>query len=220
VAAAEAFQEEVRVGAGKNLTKIEIESIQQTISKAEKKTSGEIVVAIMKSSHDYFHAQLIGATIISFGGNLISPFIMVPYSYILCPIIAWIMGYLLFGLNLVKQLLISKENITTEVKQRAFQLFFENGINLTKDQTGILIYVSLFERKIEVIADAGINQKVPQSFWDDGVNLIKSGIQNNDLINGINQAIDHFSIKLEEEFPIRPDDTNEISNLVITDMIN
>lgn len=206
------------MGAGKNFTKKDIETIQQTIGKAEEKTSGEIVVAIMKNSHDYFHAQLIGATIFSFFGNILNPFISFSYSYLIIPILCWIIGFLIFSLDSIKRTLISSENILNEVKQRAFQIFFENGVNKTRDQTGILIYVSLFERKIEVIADEGINQKVSQSFWDDGVSMIRSGIQNNDLVIGINQAIEHFSKKLQEEFPIKPDDTNEISNLVITDL--
>ena len=172
----------------------------------------------MSKSHNYDHAPFVGATVLCFVGISISSFIDVAYANLIIPSILWVIGYGLFNLNLFKRTVISKEYMNQEVNQRALQLFYENGINQTRDETGILVFISLFERKIEIIADKGINNVVDQSFWDSSVELIRSHIQEGSIVKGVEKAIEHFTTKLEIEFPVKEDDTDEISNLVMTDL--
>ena len=120
---------------------------------------------------------------------------------------------------MVKSIFLTRNNKDAEVKQKAFQIFFEKGIHRTIGSTGILIFVSLLERKIEIIADKGINDKVENSFWDSHMKNILFSIKENNISTGIATAINEFTNVLEKEFPIQVDDTNEISNQVITDLV-
>jgi uncharacterized membrane protein len=92
--------------------------------------------------------------------------------------------------------------------------FFKLGIGKTRDKTGILIFILLQDRQFYVLADKGINEKVPEKTWDN----IKDEMQENFLEGrfcpGILNAIEKIGKTLAQHFPIKPDDTDEISNIV------
>ncbi len=88
----------------------------------------------------------------------------------------------------------------------------ESGVYKTRDRTGILIFISLLERKIELIADSGINEKITQSRWNDIVTHIISGIKAKELANNLIEAIDECGKLLSKYFPIKKDDENELEN--------
>ena len=202
------------------LLRKDLEIIQNAIGEAEKRTSGEIVVAILTKSDDYLHIDFILASIFSFIGIAIASYNRDLYfSPFAASIIFWLIGFLLIKIPLVKSLFLTPSIKDAEVKQKAFQIFFEKGIHRTIGSTGILIFVSLLERKIEIIADKGINDKVENSFWDSHMKNILFSIKENNISTGIATAINEFTNVLEKEFPIQVDDTNEISNQVITDLV-
>ena len=202
------------------LLRKDLEIIQNAIGEAEKRTSGEIVVAILTKSDDYLHIDFIIASIFSFIGIAIASYNRDLYfSPFAASIIFWLIGFLLIKIPMVKSIFLTRNNKDAEVKQKAFQIFFEKGIHRTIGSTGILIFVSLLERKIEIIADKGINDKVENSFWDSHMENILFSIKKNNISTGIATAINEFTNVLEKEFPIQVDDTNEISNQVITDLV-
>lgn len=101
------------------------------------------------------------------------------------------------------------------VEQMAQKEFYRLRINNTRDKTGILIYIILAERQFYILADSGINSKVESNTWE----VIKDKMQNNfrsgEFCKGILNAVDEVGNILSRFFPIKPDDTNEISNMVI-----
>ena len=75
---------------------------------------------------------------------------------------------------------------------------------------GILILVSLLEHRVQVLADSGINARVKPGTWDEVVEIILAGIRRGDLCQGLCDAIDRCGEILGREFPIQPDDVNEL----------
>jgi putative membrane protein len=71
------------------------------------------------------------------------------------------------------------------------------------------------ERRVELIADQGINQKISQSQWDAIVKHIIQGIQQNKLIPHLCESIENCGKLLTEHFPIKTDDTNELKNELV-----
>ena len=72
---------------------------------------------------------------------------------------------------------------------------------------------SLFEHRIEVIGDAGINQKVTPEEWTDVVLRIREGIKAGNVADGLVAAIGMCGALLERGgVEIRPDDINELSD--------
>ena len=74
--------------------------------------------------------------------------------------------------------------IEETVHRRAAQASHEE-VFATRDRTGILLFVSLFEHRIEVVGDKGINDKVQQEEWGEVVDLLRAGVRRGDLAGGL-----------------------------------
>ena len=97
-----------------------------------------------------------------------------------------------------------------EVLDRAAWLFKKLKMHETKDRNGVLIYLSVNDRKFAIIGDAGINKVVPEGFWNDIKEMMighfKKGEFAIGLINGIEKTGEH----LKQYFPHQDDDVNEL----------
>ena len=102
---------------------------------------------------------------------------------------------------------------TTSVHGRAMRAFVEEEIFSTRERTGILLFISLLEHRIEVVGDTGINQKVTPDEWTDVVVRVREGIKAGKLADGLVAAIEMCGELLERVgVEIRPDDINELSD--------
>ncbi len=102
-----------------------------------------------------------------------------------------------------------------EIRSLAEKEFYKLNMHSTRDNTGILLYLLLAEKKFYILADKGINEKVDQSIWDDVRNQIQKEFREGHFANGILLGIDRVSKILSEHFPVKTDDTNELSNKII-----
>ena len=109
------------------------------------------------------------------------------------------------------------EKIDEEVNQRALQAFYKHRLHHTKDRTAILIMVSLLEHRVEILADAGINSKVPKDTWQGIVNDMIASIKTNDLSEGICIAVRECGEILAKDFPGQHDNPDEVSNKLIVE---
>lgn len=104
-----------------------------------------------------------------------------------------------------------------DIKKLAEKDFRKLGMTNTKEKTGILLFLLLSERKFYILADEGINNKVPQNTWDIVRDEIQNEFREGKFAQGIIKGIERVGNILSEHFPIRKDDTNELSNKVILD---
>jgi putative membrane protein len=203
------------------ITEQDKKQIAEAVKQAESATSGEIVPLIVHASDRYRHADLAGG-LIGQAMALIAGMWLIPgfdYTYAIVLMVAgFVVGYLKTRhVPFVKRLLLGKKAVAEEVYQRALQAFFELGLANTRDRTGILIMVSLLEHRVQVIADKGINEKVPKGTWDQIVLDVQQGIKRGSLIEGLEKATLHCGEILSKDFPIQPDDTNELANELIVE---
>ena len=107
-------------------------------------------------------------------------------------------------------------SIAADAARKAAQsLFLAHGVHLTEARTGVLIYVALAERRVEIVADAGINAKVEQAAWDELAGEIVAAARANALVDGLVAAVRRAGSLLAEHFPPRPDDRNELPDRVV-----
>ena len=99
--------------------------------------------------------------------------------------------------------------------QRAELEFYESNIQQTSGSTGILIFVSLMERKVIVLADKAINDQLPKETWQNAVDLIVTGLKAKNMALGLKNAIEFIGNTLEGPLPIKTNDTNELSNHLV-----
>lgn len=101
------------------------------------------------------------------------------------------------------------------IRELAEDEFYRLGMQETRDKTGILIYVHLKKREFYILADEGINNKVEQSVWDSIRDEMQTEFRAGHYTKGVLDAIDKVGHILGDHFPIKEDDTNELSNKVV-----
>ncbi|HEY3303981.1 MAG TPA: hypothetical protein VGL70_10660 [Candidatus Binatia bacterium] len=207
--------------ADKFFTAEEQEKIEQAVAAAEQRTSGEIVPMIVAASSRYAEIDLtcllagllLGTLAALMWGN---PWGLT-HAELAWPIGGAALGLLLCQLTPLKRRLIPTARIMEAVHLRSLAAFTAHGLHYTTAHTGILIFASLFERRVEVLADRGINEKVKPGTWDGIVGILTSGLKSNDGCAAFCAAIDECGKILAEHFPRSPDDRDELKNKLVTE---
>ena len=199
--------------------------VTEAVKEAEKVTAGEIVVMIISASYHYPMANVIGAAVFSLPLALIFTTLTGEWLWIGGQNMWLFLGYLVVLFFLFHELIkrtpwikrgfITERQIQEEVEEAATTQFFNQGLYRTRDETGVLVLISVFERKVWVLADRGINAKVQAGQWDDIVKMIVDGIKQNRQTDAICEAVDKIADLLKTHFPIKPDDRDELKNLII-----
>ena len=113
----------------------------------------------------------------------------------------------------VRRRLVAADVLDLRVRRRALQAFVEEEVFRTRDRTGILIFVSLFEHRVAVLGDAGINAAVEQREWDGIVAGLVAGIRSGRPAPALVTAVEACGELLETHgVSIRPDDEDELAN--------
>ncbi len=207
------------------LTKTEQDTISALVQQMEQQTSGEIVPMVVSASHSYPTAIIVGATVLA-----------LPFSLLLMPIVSglfwlgsqnvWIFIALfitLYGIfyglvyrfSWLKRLFLSRKQVEAEVEEAAITSFFTEKLYKTKDANGILIFISILERKVWVLADTGINAHINPEQWQGIIDLITQGIVERRQCEAVCEAILEIGRQLKKHFPAQDNDINELHNLIV-----
>lgn len=204
--------------------------IRDAVGRAEERTAGEIVPVVVPRSDAYEMAVWRGAgaavllvllvvllTLRFYDGWGLG-WLFAPWGVALSVLTAGTVGALLARyVYPVQRLLAGGDDLDETVHRRAMQAFVEEEVFDTRDRTGILLFVSLREHRIEVLGDAGINQQVDPDDWVEVVARIQRGIQNDNLTEGLVEAIEMCGQLLERKgVDLRADDENELTDTVRT----
>lgn len=95
-------------------------------------------------------------------------------------------------------------------RQRAADLFARLGVWDTAENSGVLIYVQLVDRQVEILADRGIAAKVAQAEWDAICRSMEAAFRNGDYRAGALAAIARAGQLLAEHFPVDGENPNEL----------
>lgn len=206
------------------------EKIAAAVAAAEDRTAGEIVPYVVPRSDTYELAVWRGASALSLIAVTVALLIIqfyqgwglgwlyTPWGVATLAVVGGLVGALLGAyVPAVQRALVGGDELDLTVHRAAMQAFLEEEVFSTRDRTGILLFVSLHEHRIEVLGDTGINTKVSDDEWIDVVNRIRKGIRNRNLTAGLVDAIEMCGKLLERRgVDIRRDDENELSNTVRT----
>ncbi len=95
---------------------------------------------------------------------------------------------------------------------RAKELFLELGMSATALRNGVLIYVATDDHKFAICGDKGINDVVEDDFWDCTKDAIQEQFRQGNFTQGLIAGIARAGQRLQQYFPGRHDDTNELPN--------
>lgn len=206
-------------------TSNEKERITEAVAALEKESSGELVLYYAKDSDSYPGAawKLAGMMGIAFTAIAalmaylwLIPSFFTPIVISLTILIVLIATYLIARfLPLLRIAVTSDSVVEHRVLTKARDMFLQEQVFDTVDRTGILVYISALERKVVVLGDSGINQKITQADWEQVVKLIVDGIKQKQMTSGIIQAVEACkNLLLENGFKIKPGDTNELPDAI------
>ena len=100
------------------------------------------------------------------------------------------------------------------VLDRASFIFAELEMHKTGLRNGVLIYVAVEDKKMAIIGDAAINEKMEDNAWEQIKSDMLNHFRGGDIESGIIQGVKAVGEKIKVFFPIHADDTNELSNEV------
>ncbi len=93
-------------------------------------------------------------------------------------------------------------------RDRAITLFGKLRVWDTEHNNGVLVYLLLAERAIEIVADRGLDRQVPQAEWQALIAPMRQAFQAGRFEDGLNQAIDALNAKLVQHFALAPGQAN------------
>lgn len=206
-------------------TENDLQCIKAAVKEAERKISGEIVPVIVEKSGYYsianYKGSLIGASLAFIMMIMLDRYVIHDASVTLYYDPVFIFFVVILGgvigavipnfLPALMRVLVSQRHFDHATKQRAENAFLEEEVFNTRHRTGIMIFISFFEREVIVMADRGISKVVDQKQWDKIVAELISNIRMGKIVEGLEGAIKRCGeILLEKGFLITADDVNEL----------
>jgi len=154
-----------------NVSEQDRERISAAIRAAEKRTSGEIVCVLAKSSSDVTALPIFVAAVVALAlpWLLVALTTMSVHRILVLQIFVFAVLALVLCLPRVRVALVPRAARRATAHRAAMEQFTIRGIARKKDRTGILIFVSLAEHYARIIADEGIAGRVPQSEWQGAI---------------------------------------------------
>jgi putative membrane protein len=205
----------------KRFSEPDFERIKSAVKEAESKISGEIVPVFVERSGFYtianYRAALVGSAMLFFVVIVLDRY--VPEFEIIDPLFIFLAVALggILGASVphfiypAKRWFISQKHMDESTKKKAESAFLQEEVFNTRHRTGIMIFVSFFEREVIVMADRGISKVVDQREWDKMVRGIVEHVRKGKVVEGIEIAIKRCGeILFEKGFLQTPDDINEL----------
>lgn len=147
------------------------QSLTKCVSEIENSTDVELVLMVRSRSGDYRHADYLFAAMLAFLVLLFllfSPFDFHQYWVALDVALSFVIGaYLSSRSHAIRRLLTTKRFREEAVRTKAGAMFYEAGIANTTAEMGLLVFLSLLERRLELIADRGVLRGVPALQWNE-----------------------------------------------------
>jgi putative membrane protein len=191
-----------------SISKEDHDRIASAIRSAEAKTSGEIVCVLAQTSSHATGLPIFLAAIVALAVPwLLTAFTaMTVYRILLLQILVFLALLMLLCLPRVRVALMPRRARRAIAYRFAMEQFTSRGLARNRNQSGILIFVSLTERYARIIAGAEIAARVPQARWQEAVDALIAHTRNGLVADGFIAAIEMCGNELAKHFP--PPDLN------------
>ncbi len=204
-----------------HINELNLTQIEKAVGRAEAKTAGEIVPMIVGSSSFASHVPLTIALLVFSGLSLFLPALSprfevssVSWDFAIL-VLSLLSGFLLVRVDFIRRALVPWPDRHRAVDQRAHLEFYATGIPATEGHTGVLIFVSLFERRAVILGDEAISARLKPDVWVTIVDEMLAKFRADHFTDGLTGAIEKVGEILAREFPVQSHDKNELPNSLI-----
>jgi putative membrane protein len=197
--------------------------IEKAVKEAEAASAGEIVPVIARQSSFYEMALWRGGfvvavliSIVLFTVDVTTDVLLFlpPYVWIVVVFSLGIIGAgIIMQLPALKRWIIGKKILKARVEDQAQNMFYQYHISFTEQRSGILLYISFFEKMAVILPDVGIAEVVPAEEWEKVINDLTAHLKQGNAVEGITSAIQVCGLLLvQSNIQIADDDKNELSD--------
>ena len=192
------------------------DSLAGCVKEIENGTDAELVIVVRARSGNYRHADYLFGALIAFAGLLCLLFLPVDFHQYWVPadvVLLFVAGaYVCSRSATLRRLLTTKKFRAAAVRNGAAAMFYEAGIANTNAEMGVLIYLSLLECSLELIADRGILKGVPPLEWNHSQFELKQAGRRPDP-QTLLKALREFGVLLAKHLPATGENPNELPDM-------
>ena len=191
--------------------------ITAAIQAEEARTMGEIHCVLAHRSGDYHLYPLAWAA----GIALFTPLLLFwltrwpALTIYLAQIAVFLLAALILSHPALRVRVVPRRAREDRAHAEAMRQFSAQGMEKTRERTGVLIFASVAERYVAIIADAGINEKVSSEAWDEGVILMTAAMRAGRPADGFVAAIQFCGGILAVHFPPGALNQDELPNRLV-----
>jgi len=210
--------------------------VGEAVTRAEANSDGEIVTVVSEFSDPYHDAVLHWALLVAFlalavvasapdfftnlFGHIVGGWLVWTPRELMTVLLAVVLAKFLvarwiFGLKAIRFALVPASTKARRVRRRALLLFRLATENRTRAKTGVLLYLSLAERRAEIVAEAAINDKVTPETWGEAMAVLLDAVRDGRPGDGMVASVEKIGQVLAAHFPRSPDDSNELPDRLI-----
>ncbi len=206
--------------------------VAAAVSAAESKSCCEIVPVVATASGRYDRAEdIVGlwcamlgaiAVFLAFPGDVDSghwggfpvwaQVLLMVAVMAVCFLVGAVLADRFHGLRL---LFTARQQMKEEVNLRARELFFDRRVHHTEGASGVLIFVSLYERMAVVLGDRTVVEKLGEEFPQQLCERLTEALRKDDVGTAICDTIHHAATSLATALPRGEDDVNELSDALV-----
>jgi putative membrane protein len=188
--------------------------IKSAVEALERTTTGEMVCVVAQSSACYVLFPLIWAAIIA----LVLPVVNIAAAGAVTfglQSVVFIALAALFLLTPLRVAVTPRGLRQTNCRRHAFEQFFALKMNETNKRSGVMLFISVAERHVEIIADKGINDKVQPDEWSRIVDTVVTDVKAQKVQDAFLNAIRACGTVLVQHFPEVRNDVNELDDKLV-----
>ncbi|NMM37015.1 MAG: TPM domain-containing protein [Glaciimonas sp.] len=97
-------------------------------------------------------------------------------------------------------------------RERARELFALHRIWDTEENCGVLIYVNLADRKVEIVVDRAVGRRVDASDWQTICHTMTHGFARGEFHDSVNAALQKINTLLQQHYPSQGANSNQLDN--------
>jgi putative membrane protein len=199
------------------IAQADIDRVVDAIRAAEQRTAGEIFCVVADASSSYALVPIAWAALLA----LLLPLPLIYLTSLpagtiyLLQLAVFIVVAIILSLPALRYRFVPRPAKRARAHAEAMRQFLGQGLHLTEARTGVLIFASVAERHVEIVADSGIHSKVGSEVWERAVAALIAAIKDGRPGDGFVAAVEHCGGVLAHHFPPGAINRNELPNKLV-----
>lgn len=190
------------------------QALSDAVHELERCSCAEVVVEVRARSGSYAHADARFASLLAFVALLVllfSPWPFAPLWVAVDVAVIWLAGAFIARRSVaIRRLMTTEQERATQARLVAASVFHDRGIANTEEETGVLVYLSVLEGRLELLADRGILEAVPSLEWN---RLAAEARAKHATPATLVEVVRALTPLLERHMPVREGDRDELCNV-------